>query len=428
MVRKLAENSARYGSEHPKRLDLMAEKRDLDAKINVEIQRVVGTAANDVAVASARETALRASLKDLESRSGEQGQARVEERDLQAAATSSRALYDSFIERAKQIEQEQTLQIPEARIISRSPIPQSHSFPPVLIVLASSAPLSLLFGVLVATMLERLDNGFRTSARLEEVLRVPVLATIPDLAGKKLLGGQKRLRGGKVCAADDVIEKPLGAYAEAIRGLQMGLTLSNVDEAPKVVVVTSAIPDEGKTTIAVSLARHVALTGRKVILVDGDLRRPSVLEATSAPQGEFDLIDVLQGKCTLDRAIVQDSKSSVLILPATGNVVKNAPDLLESQAMRKVVTRLSPVFDMIVIDSAPILPVNDTRVLAKFADAVLFVVRWESTPRRAASDAVRVLRDSRAPLAGAVLSCADAKRFSYYSFGNESSYYSRYYE
>src|SRR5262249_38267003 len=112
VVRKLAELSARYGTEHPKMLDLMAEKRDLDAKINVDIQRVVGTAANDVAVASARETALRASLKDLESRSGDQGQARVEERELQAAATSSRALYDSFIERAKQIEQEQTLQIP----------------------------------------------------------------------------------------------------------------------------------------------------------------------------------------------------------------------------------------------------------------------------------------------------------------------------
>jgi capsular exopolysaccharide synthesis family protein len=422
LVQKRAELSARYGSEHPKMLDLMAEKRDLDAKINIEIQRVVGTAANDVAVACAWEVALQASLKELEGRSGGQGQARVEERELQAAATSSRALYDSFVERAKQIEQEQTLQIPEARIISRSPIPQSQSFPPLLIVFASSIPLSLLFGILVARTLERLDHGFRTSARLEEVLKLPVLAALPELSQQS-----KRRSGSKRSADDDVVDRPMGAFAESVRGLLMGLTLSNVDETPKVVLVTSAIPGEGKTTVALSLARHLAQTGRRVVLVDGDLRRPSIQASAGASAGEFDLIDVLVGHCPLDRATTKDPQSSALLLPVTKHVT-NAPDLLDSQAMRKLVAALSTVFDMVIVDSAPILPVNDTRILATFADAVVFVVRWESTPRRAASDAVRVLRDARAPIAGAVLSCAETKRYYYYSFGNESSGYSRYYE
>src|SRR5262249_19359011 len=152
-----------------------------------------------------------------------------------------------------------------------------------------------------------------------------------------------------------------------------------------VVLVTSAIPSEGKTTVALSLARHMAQTGRRVVLVDGDLRRPKIQEAAGVNAGEFDLIDVLLGHCPLDRATIKDPQSSTLILPVTKQVT-NAPGLLDSQSMRKLVAALSAVFDLVIVDSAPILPVNDTRILATFADAVLFVVRWESTPRKAASD------------------------------------------
>jgi Mrp family chromosome partitioning ATPase len=128
---------------------------------------------------------------------------------------------------------------------------------------------------------------------------------------------------------------------------------------------------------------------------------------------------------------VQDPRSALHLLPAA-KIVRNAPDLLDSQAMRRVIAELSSHYDLVVIDSAPILPVNDTKILTRLADAVLFVVRWERTPRSAAGDAVKALRSVRAPLAGAVLSLADTKRFHYYSFGyagyTYSSAYSKYYE
>jgi len=413
LVQKQAELSARYGSEHPKMLDLMAEQRDLDGKINQEIQRVVGTAANDVAVASAREGALRASLKQLEGQSSVQGQARVEERELEANATSSRALYDSFVDRMKQTEQEQTLQLPDSRIISTAAIPEQASFPPMRIVLGAAVPLSILFGFFVCLMLERLDNGFRTATRVEESLGLPVLATLPETGVKTRLPGGNDTRP---IAASEVIDHPFSSYAESIRGLQMGLSLSNVDRIPKIILVTSALPGEGKTTTTVSLARHAAQMGRRSILIDCDLRRPGVHKTLLGEESQFDLIDVLQGTCATEDAIVRDARSPLDLLTVVKHV-KNAPDLLESQALKRTLAQLASSYDFVFVDSAPVLPVNDTKLLARLADAVLFVVRWENTPRNAASDAIKVLRDQRAPLAGVVLSRADEKRFHYYSFG-----------
>ncbi len=429
LVQKQAQMASRYGPEHPKMLDLVAEQRDLQTKIDEEIQHVVGTAANDVAVASARAYALESSLHQFEGQSSVQGQARVEERELEANASSTRALYDSFISRIKQTEQEQTLQIPDARIISRSPTPTSQSFPPLFLVFAASVPGSLLFGLLVVLMLERLDHGFRTVGRVEEVLGLPVLATLPNLIPAKLLGNSARARE-RIVAADSVIDSPLGTFSESVRGLQMGLALSNVDQSPKVVVITSAVPSEGKTTTALSLARHAAQSGKKVVLIDGDLRRPSILKMAALEAHEFGLIDVLRGTCTLEQAMVKDPLGPLSMLPAVKSV-SNAPDLLESHAMQRLVEQLSSSFDLVVIDSAPILPVNDTKILARLCDAVVFVVRWEQTPRNAALDAVKALRSVHAPLAGVVLSFADTKRFHYYSFGYAgyaySSAYSKYY-
>jgi exopolysaccharide transport family protein len=430
LVQQQAQLASRYGPEHPKMLDLLAEKRDLEAKINTEIEHVVQTSANDVAVAAARESALESSLHQFEGMSNVQGVARVKERELEATATSTRALYDSFVARVKQTEQEETLQIPDARVISRADIPVRASFPPMLLVFSAAVPIALIFGFVIVFMLEGLDHGFRTAARVEQVLGLPVLSTLPE--GSAGRAGSKRAgkdESGEQRVVDEIVDRPLSSFAEAVRGLQMGLSLYNVDHAPKVVLVTSAVPGEGKTTTALSLARHIAMTGQKVILVDGDLRRPTVRNIPGANLDGFDIVDVLQGSCTLDKAIAQDPRTPLAVLPALKHV-KNAPDLLDSQAMRNIITQLRGVFDMVIIDSAPILPVNDTKILTRLADAVLFIVRWENTPRDASADAVKALREIGAPLAGVALARADTKRLHYYSFGYGDYYYSysKYYE
>jgi polysaccharide biosynthesis transport protein len=435
LIQKQAEMSTRYGPDHPKMLDLLAEKRDLDAKIREETSHVVGTAENDVAVARSREISLQSSLNQLESQSTVQGEARVKLRVLEANAQSSQALYDTFIQRSKETQQQEGLQIPDARVISRSAIPTSASFPNHMLVFAVAVIASLFTGFVVAFLLERLDHGFRTSTRAEQVLGYPVLSTLPDVVSSRSLGinpSQIGLKGGdapELNAADLVIDRPLSSYAEAVRALQLGIALSNVDNAPKVVLITSALPSEGKTTTALSLARHLSQTGQKVVLVDGDLRRPNVKAVANLGEIPRDLIDLLKGEITLKDALMKDPKSNVQILPAAKHV-KNAPDLIESQALAKVILDLREQFDYVILDSAPILPVTDTRILTRLADAVLFVVRWEKTPRDAAADAMKSLRDVHAPIAGVALTRADTKRFHYYSFGYGSYYYAyaKYYE
>jgi exopolysaccharide transport family protein len=437
LIQQEALMSNRYGPKDPKMIDLQAEKRDLDAKIQEEVNHVVGTAENDVAVARAREASLQDSLNRLEGQSTTQGVARVKLRELESNAASSQALYDTFVQRSKETEQQEGLQIPDARVISRSAIPIYASFPNNLLVFGIAIFASLFTGFVVAFVLERLDHGFRTTARAESVLGLPVLSTLPDVEPGRPMGmyGQKPRKSVAEAdkapqnVADLVVERPLSSYSEAVRGLQLGITLSNVDNTPKIILVTSALPGEGKTTTALSLARHISQTGQKVVLIDCDLRRPTVKSTANLTDIKHDLIDVLKGEKALEQALTRDPKSAVSILP-TAQHVKNAPDLIESQSLAKLITELSNRFDFVVIDSAPILPVTDTRVLTRLADAVLFVVRWERTPRDAAADALKSLRDIHAPLAGVALTRADSRRFHYYSFGYSGYYYSyaKYYE
>lgn len=448
LIQQEAQMSTRYGPKDPKMIDLQAEKRDLDAKIQEEISHVVGTAENDVAVAHTREASLQDSLNRLESQSTTQGEAYVKLRQLESNATSAQALYDTFVQRSKETQTQQGMQIPDARVVSHSAVPVSPSFPPQILVAVVAVVAAMLTGFVVAFLLERLDHGFRTTARTEQVLGLPVLATLPDITSGRSLsvypsrGGSKEKTKTKrkkkkdkgegsdsSNVADLVVERPLSSYSEAVRALQLGIALSNVDSAPKVVVITSALPSEGKTTTALSLARHLAQTGQKVVLVDCDLRRPNVKTVADLGEIGYDLVDLLKGEVQLTDALMKDPKSAVMLLPAARHV-KNAPDLIESQALTKVVLDLRKVFDFVIIDSAPILPVTDTRILTRLADAVLFVVRWEKTPRDAAVDAVKTLRDVHAPLAGVALTRADTKRFHYYSFGYGSYYYAyaKYYE
>ncbi|HYM33763.1 MAG TPA: CpsD/CapB family tyrosine-protein kinase, partial [Steroidobacteraceae bacterium] len=153
----------------------------------------------------------------------------------------------------------------------------------------------------------------------------------------------------------------------------------------------------------------------KVVLVDCDLRRPNV-RVTAGLKVELDIIDVLRGACKLEDALMKDPKSSLQILPAIKQI-KNAPDLLASEAMERIIAKLRSEYDLVIIDSAPILPVNDTKVLTPHVDSILFVVRWENTPRDAAAEAVKSLREIHAPIAGIALTRADTQRFQYYSFG-----------
>jgi capsular exopolysaccharide synthesis family protein len=270
---------------------------------------------------------------------------------------------------------------------------------------------------MLAFLAERLDSGFRTAPHAEEFLRQPVLSTIPELDESK----------GTSRAADRIVSKPMSQFAEAIRGLSLGLTLSRVDTPPKVIVVTSAVPGEGKTTVAITLARQSAVSGKKVLIIDGDLRHPTIPEAVGLPQPEIGILEALAGKVPVDECLLKDPLTAAMILPCAGKP-SNPMDLLASNAMKQLLGKLKNYFDIIIIDSAPVLPVHDTKMMSQLADAFLFVIRWEKTPRDAALSAIRALVDVNAPVVGVVLTRANYDRFQYYSHGyQDREGYAKYY-
>jgi succinoglycan biosynthesis transport protein ExoP len=416
--REIADLSTKYGPRHPKMLNLQAQEANLGSKIAEEVQRIVESVRNDVDVANSHVASLQASLQQLETQGAGENQAEVQLTALQSAATSARAMYEAFLGRLNQTQDREGIETPDVRVISNAQVPKSPSFPNEALVMGVSIPGGLILGLILAFTAEHLDSGFRTSEQIEKLLGIPVLSTIPELAG---------VRKFLIETADVVLDKPTSSFTEAIRGLHLGLTLSNVDRKPKVIVIASSVPGEGKTSVAVSLGRLAAKSGLKTIIVDGDLRRPNIATMMKLDAPELGIIEALTGEHTLDQCIRVDKRSAAWVLPCLQSP-PNPADVLASEAMQKLIVNLRKVFDLVVIDSAPVVPVNDTKILSQWADAVLFVVRWEKTPREAVANALRSLADVHVPIAGIAMTRADNERFNYYNYGYQNySKYNKYY-
>ena len=418
LLRQQAQLSTTFGPRHPKMLDLESQLRNIDAKIGDEVKRVVETVANDVSVAAAQVHSLQSSLANLEGQSTVQSKARIGLTELQARSSSAHQLYEAFLGKFKETQGQESIQTPDARVISKAIQPTTPAVPDKTRALLLALFGGLALGLGIAYAMERIDNGFRTAGLIEQRLGVPVLTTLPELTDLQKTGGD---------AADRVIDKPLSAFAEAMRGLQMSLALSNVDKKPKTILITSSVPDEGKTTVALSLARIMARTDKKVLLIDGDLRRPSVGKLLGITREKSGLIEILAGDVSFKECLGKDPRSNVDILTAS-HVHAHSSDLLASEAMERLIAAVKAEYDAVVIDSAPLLPVNDTKVLAQLVDTVVFVVRWERTARDAVTQAARALAGIKAPVSGVVLTRADQHRYRHYSYGYQSYYsYSKYY-
>jgi capsular exopolysaccharide synthesis family protein len=210
-----------------------------------------------------------------------------------------------------------------------------------------------------------------------------------------------------------VLDSPTSPYAEAIRSLHTGLMMTGVERAPKIILVTSALPGEGKTTISLSLARLMASCGKRVVIVDCDLRRCSLSRAFGAQRGAG-LSEYLAGDAKLDDVMQQDSLSTTHCVPA-GKFANTSPDLFASAAMRRLLETLSAQYDLIVLDCAPVLAVSDARHLCRLADQTVFVVRWQDTRREAAAAALRQMVSAGGRIGGLLLSMVDLDQYGRYS-------------
>ncbi|MCR9242058.1 MAG: polysaccharide biosynthesis tyrosine autokinase [Rhodobiaceae bacterium] len=420
LIRKEAQLRARYGERHPSIIEIKDERRDLDRQIQSEVSRIVVGLENQVAVANTRVKSLERSLAATTATAGEREQDRVRLRELQREANSNRTLYESFLARFKETRQQEDLQEADARIISRATLPVDKSSPRTTLNVVLALVASTMLGVGAAFVREYLDDRFRTPRELEEHLGLPVLATVPLLKDKDLSGTEVGKSPHRFVKA-----KPLSAYSESFRELQAALALSDVDNPPKSILITSSLPNEGKTTTAISFATSLVRAGLSVVVVDADLRRPSVQKIIGVERSEFDMIDFLTHSCPLDDALHTSDEGGFQYL-ATTRQPANPADLLASDAMKELLSKLRQRFDMVIVDSPPVLPVSDSKSLSSQMDKVIFVVKWQDTPKTAAEQSVTKLRDFGGDIAGVVFEQVDMEKQTRYGYGDSTYYYGRY--
>ena len=420
--RQVADFETRYGPRHPEMIKARRQLADIDGQIRAEIRRIVSNLEAQAQVASQRTASIAGSLNQSRGTLAANSAASVRLNELQRNADSTRTLYQSFLDRFKQTSAQQGIEGTDAVIVSPAKPPTAPSSPNLPKGLLISTALALIAGFGAVFLAEALQKGFSTSEEMEDALGLPVLASIPLLSSTV-----KKASDRRISPADYVVERPFSAFPEAFRNLRTAIEAARPVDAAKVIVMTSALPDEGKTTSAVCLARTMALAGSRVVIVDCDLRRRGLSRIFGSP--EAGLLEVLDGRSSLDRALVRDDRTEAFVLPLgrSGTTVRN---VFGSPQMDELLRALSKAFDFVVLDGAPVLPVADTRILAPKADAVVLLARWRKSPRRAVESALRELRAVGAPLVGAAFTQVDVKEQARSGYGDAGYYYraySRYY-
>ncbi|HSI39140.1 MAG TPA: polysaccharide biosynthesis tyrosine autokinase [Xanthobacteraceae bacterium] len=419
--RREADLVARYGERHPLVVNVRAERRELERQINAEVTRVIGVLKNDYDVAQSRVDSLASSVATASGQAGTDNALSVRLRELERVALANKTLYESFLGQSKIATEQTSFQVREARIISAATTPSIPTFPKTLLIMILAGVAGVMVGAGLAVLLEALNAGFNSPRQVEETLGLPVLTSIE----RADLSDFTARDGGPVLAAY-LLAKPLSRYSESIRSLRAGIQMSDVDNPPKVIQVTSSAPNEGKTSIALSLAVSSASSGKKTVLVDCDLRRPTA-SSLFGLQGQPGLVELLTQTASHEGILHRDKATGVFVLPAGGRT-QNPPDLLSSQRMQQLIDHLRQNFDLVVIDTPPIGPVIDAALLASIADKVLFTVRWSATSRELVQHAVDQIPGDR-KICGVALNMIDVRRapkygrYSYYS----SNYYNKYY-
>jgi polysaccharide biosynthesis transport protein len=271
----------------------------------------------------------------------------------------------------------------------------------------------LMFGIMGAFLLESLDRGLHTGQQLEKITGLPMLGMIPLL---------RRNRGNPV---DYVVKNRFSSYAESLRAVRIAIHLSNVDNPPKTLMVTSSKPQEGKTTFCAALGRLSALSGTRTLVLDADLRRPSLEMLFPDIEVKSRLEDVLRGETALDEAIVEDPETGLHLLMSYGKITAVA-ELLGSKRMYNLVEELKTRYDLVIIDTPPIVGVTDTWSLARNVDSVVFLVRWSQTPQDTVLSALRQMEVLEISVSGIILSMVDIRQQSKYAYGGYSYYYGMY--
>jgi capsular exopolysaccharide synthesis family protein len=400
--RKIAELSATYGDRHPKMQNARAEGEEVRQKINLEVNRIIAGLRNEAASARARYEALEKNFSRIKIEMSAANEKSIELQALERVAAANRALLETMLARYKETVAQQDLVQPDASIIKPASVPNSPSFPPRLLLIAVAALGGLVIGVMLAMVIENFDRTFRRPEELEEATGLPTLALVPTLTGR-----------GK--PANQVLDKPVSAFSDALRRLYISLQTDSPTEPARLIMLASAVPREGKSVMCASLARLLAASGRRVLLIDCDWRRPSQHKIFGGKK-QGGLAAVLSGEAPLRDVIHHDTASGAHLLFAGAPRAQNL-HLLNSELMRRLLVELANAYDAVILDTPPVLVGAEVLQLARVVDKTVFLVRWGQTPRDVALDALKQLSEAHGRVAGIAMTQVNSDRYRYYSYG-----------
>ncbi len=473
--------SNRYGPTHLAVANLRNQMREIRRSITDELRRTAESYKSDFAIAQAREGSTQKSLNEAIALSNDTSQAQIVLRDLESNAQSARALADNFLQLYMVSVQQQSFPITEARVITQASVPLGNSSPKTPIILLAAIFGGMILATLVGVLRDMMDRVFRTVPQVEQLLRASCLASIPVVQVDKTMAGEPqapqgiqrgpatgwwpfgkaenpprrsaaggvsltlpvkeadlgsshpqthgdRLLLAKSSIARFVINSPFSRFAEGIRSIKLATDLGNFDSSNKVIGITSALPNEGKSTISEALAYVAAQSGSRTILVDGDIRNPS-LSARLAPTAQAGLVDIVMGKSDWKDVVWVDPKTNLHFIPCVvATRFSNSGDVLASPQMEKLFEQLREHYDRIVLDLSPLAPVIDVRATGSLVDSYILVIEWA----KAKIDIVeRVLNETpivRERLLGAVLNKVNMAVMNRYDSYHGGYYHNRYYQ
>ena len=433
-----ADLASKYGPRHPLVANVRAQLKDTQRLINEEIRRILDSTQHDYDVARSREASLQQSLDQVQGVSTSSGQALVRLHELQREAEANRTLYESYLARYKETSAQESLEMPDSRVVTRASVPIRPSSPKTMLILGLAVMLGLGGGCVLAFLADYLDRRVKTLEQAEAISGVPALAAVPLIGTRELAARAKRGRDElahynprTVRLLPPPLQPPLMRYAidepgtffaEAIRAVRLALQRTMRIQPLKVVLVTSSLDNEGKTTLAANLALSLATLGIKTLLIDGDLRNPQLTRAL-APHADAGLMEVAMGQTPLERAILLDRSSGLSILPSpAAKDVELITELMFSERIVDILDHLRQHYELIIIDSPPLVPLVDGRALAELSDRIILAMGWDQTPQEVISHTINLLSPVHERILGTVLTRVDLSRLRFYDYYKSSAY------
>jgi polysaccharide biosynthesis transport protein len=427
---QIADLSTQLGPSYPKVAQLNNQLKEIDKQLQSETNKAVDHLKGQYLAALQRENMLRDSFDKQKQEANQLNESAIEYSILKRDLDSNRTLYEGLLEKMKEASVTAGLRSNNFRIIDAARVPTAPSEPNIPRNLSFALVLGIISGVGLAFVLENMDNTVRTPEQATALSLLPSLGMIP-LGSKSGNHGSagKRLA---LTASKEVVEtvtqvRPQSQMAESYRALRTSLLLSNLGAPPKVIMVTSARPQEGKTTTSINTAIVLAQKGVRVLLIDADLRRPSV-HKTLGMGPRSGLSNVLTGSATTQQTITTSAILPNLFIMPAGTPPPNPAELLASLNMRTLIAELRGQYDHIVIDTPPTLSVTDAVVLSPSADATILVIRSGQTTKQALRRARDVLMQVNAHVAGVLLNAVDLTSPDYYYYYEYQGKYGQYYQ